>query len=203
VTDYSNLQPIVAAEYLALADLLTWASEADWNTPSLCDGWRVREVIAHLTMPARYDQEAFLAELRAHNFDFGLLSNEVAARDAQLDTPELVANLRAETLLHWAPPEGGYHGALNHVVIHGLDVTVPLGVQRRPPDETLRIVLDDLTAGGVHAHFGTNLTGRALEATDLDWSYGSGPALRGLAGHLALVLCGRRIPPGQLQGEPL
>jgi len=38
------------------------------------------------------------------------------------------------------------------VVIHGLDATVPLGVPRRSPDATIRIVLDDLTTGGVGEH---------------------------------------------------
>jgi uncharacterized protein (TIGR03083 family) len=203
VIDDTTIQPAVAAEYLALADVLSSTSETAWNTPSLCEAWSVREVIAHLTMPARYDQDAFMAELRARNFDFGHLSNEIAARDAQLATEDLLANLRAEVLLHWVPPEGGHHGALNHVVIHGLDVTVPLRVHRLPPDETMQVVLDDLARGGVHAHFGTVITGRRLEATDLDWSYGSGPGLRGMAGDLALVLCGRTIPPGRLEGEPL
>ena len=82
---------------------------------------------------------------------------------------------------HWTPPGGGWHGAVNHVVIHGLDVTVPLGVPRRSPDATIRVVLDDLTGGGVQAHFGTSIEGRRLQATDLDWSYGSGPVLRGPA----------------------
>ena len=104
---------------------------------------------------------------------------------------------------HWTPPGGGYHGALNHVVIHGLDVTVPLGVPRRSPDGTIRIVLDDLTRGDVHEHFGTSIEGRSLQATDLDWSCGSGPPLRGKAEDLALVLCGRTLPPGRIHGEPL
>jgi hypothetical protein len=81
---------------------------------------------------------------------------------------------------HWTPPGGGYHGTLNHVVIHGLDVTVPLGVPRRCPDETIRMVLDDLVGGG-HAHFGTQIEGRELQASDLDWSHGSGAVLRGEA----------------------
>jgi hypothetical protein len=89
------------------------------------------------------------------------------------------------------------------VVIHGLDVTVPLGVPRRSPDATIRVVLDDLTAGGVHERFGTSIQGRNLQASDLDWSYGSGPALRGPAGYLALVLCGRAVPEGRLEGKPL
>jgi len=89
------------------------------------------------------------------------------------------------------------------VVIHGLDVTVPLRVPRRSPDDTIRIVLDDLTSGGVHEHFGTSIEGRSLQATDLDWSYKSGPALRGAAEDLALVLCGRTLPAGRIEGEPL
>jgi hypothetical protein len=88
------------------------------------------------------------------------------------------------------------------VVIHGLDVTVPLGVPRAP-DESIRVVLSDLTEGGVGEHFGTVLEGRSLQATDLDWSYGSGPLLRGAAGDLAVVLCGRAVPEGRLEGEPL
>jgi uncharacterized protein (TIGR03083 family) len=202
VTDDAAIQPTVASEYLALADVMAAAAEADWNASSLCEGWRVREVIAHMTMAARYDQATFMAELQARDLDFGRLSNEIAARDAQLPTAELVANLRADTLLHWAP-RGSYHDALNHVVIHGLDVMVPLGDRRYPPAETLQIVLDDLTAGGVHEHFGTSIIGRRLETTDLDWSYGSGQVLRGNAGDLALALCGREVPPGRLEGDSL
>jgi uncharacterized protein (TIGR03083 family) len=174
-----DLQHRTAREFLALADVLDAVTPSQWDTPSLCTGWRVREVIAHLTMPARYGPEQFMAELAAFSFDFGRLSDTVAARDAALPTCELIADLRSETMQRWTPPEGGQRGALNHVVVHGLDVTVPLAAPRRDDAETLRVVLEDLTAGGAHAHFGTVIDGRRLEATDLDWSHGSGAALRG------------------------
>jgi uncharacterized protein (TIGR03083 family) len=203
MTTDTHLQPAVAAEFVSLADLLAAASDAQWDTPSLCEGWRVREVIAHMTMAARYSEAEFMAELQRCDFDFTRLSNEVAGRDAGLATSELVANLRSDVMQHWAPPGGGYHGALNHVVIHGLDVTVPLGVPRRSPDDTIRVVLDDLAQGGGHANFGCVITGRRIEACDLDWSYGSGPVLRGAAGDLALAMCGRAVPRGRLDGEPL
>jgi uncharacterized protein (TIGR03083 family) len=193
----ADLQPVVAAEFLALADLLGSATERQWDTPSLCAGWRVREVVAHMTMAARYPEDRFMAELRRCGFDFGRLSNEIASRDAGLPPGELVANLRSVVMQHWTPPGGGYRGALNHVVIHGLDITVPLGVPRRSPDETMRIVLDDLTTGGIHEHFGTTIEGRSFQATDIGWSYGSGPPLRGRAEDLALMLCGRTVPAGR------
>ncbi len=68
MTEDTDLQP-EAAEYLALADLLASIAEAEWDCPSLCDGWRVREVVAHLTMPARYGNAEFMTELEAHGFD--------------------------------------------------------------------------------------------------------------------------------------
>src|SRR4249920_1644856 len=101
VTNDTHLQPAVAAEYQSLADLLAAAPDAQWDTPSLCAGWRVREVIAHLTMAARYSEEEFMAELRRCDFDFGRLSNEIAARDAELPASELVASLRSEVMQHW------------------------------------------------------------------------------------------------------
>ena len=104
LTDDAYLQPTVATELTSLADLLDAASGAQWDTASLCAGWRVREVVAHMTMAARYSQEQFMAELQRCGFDFTRLSNEVAARDADLPTDALIANLRSEVMQHWAPP---------------------------------------------------------------------------------------------------
>jgi uncharacterized protein (TIGR03083 family) len=191
----TTIQPLVAETYLALADSLDRHPAGDWATLSLCVGWRVREVVAHMTMPARYDEAAFMAELQEDNFDFEKLSKRVAVRDANLPTENLVAGLRSGVLHHWCPPGGGDHGALNHAVIHSLDITVPLGEPRCATDEAMRIVLDDLTHGGVHAHFGTDTEGRAFSATDIDWSYGTGNKVSGTAADLALSLCGRNVPP--------
>ena len=198
-----TLHEMIAAERRELADVLDALTAQAWDHATLCDGWRVREVVAHMTMPARYSQEEFMTELRRCEFDFTRLSNEVASRDASRPADELVAGLRSDVMQRWTPPGGGYHGALIHVVIHGLDVTVPLGASRCSPDQTIRVVLDNLTAGGGHAHFGTVIDGRRLEASDLDWSRGSGQVLRGATGDLALALCGRAVPAERLEGEPL
>jgi hypothetical protein len=157
-----DLQALVAANYVALADLLETLPAERWETSSMCEGWRVREVVAHLTMPARYSEDEFMAELRDDSFDFTRLSNRIASRDAQLPTGDLVWNLRDEGLHRWTPPGGGYRGALNHVVIHSLDITVPLGEPRCASDTAIRSVLDDLTEGGGHANFGTDIRGRSL-----------------------------------------
>ena len=201
--DDIDLQTAVAAQCMALAGLLSTASDATWDAESLCAGWRVREVVAHMTMPARYSEGEFMVELERCGYDLTRLSNEIATKDAELPSAQLVADLRSDVLHHWTPPEGGYHGALNHAVIHSLDVAVPLGETRFVPDETIRVVLDDLTQGGAHEHFGIDIEGRLFEASDLDWSFGSGGPLRGAAEDLALVMCGRMVPSGRLSGTPL
>ena len=78
---------------------------------------------------------------------------------------------------HWTPPGGGYAGALNHVVIHGLDITVPLGVQRRSSGETIRVVLDDLTIVGC----------RELEVVLTKRKRGAGEQRRGAHGLAAAL----------------
>jgi uncharacterized protein (TIGR03083 family) len=197
-----DLAAAVAAEFLALTEVLDGLPDAAWDAPSLCEDWRVREVVAHLTMPVRYSPEAFRAELRDCGGDFTGLSNRVASRDAALPTNVLVGRLRDETMHRWIPPGGGPIGALNHVLIHSLDITVPLGLPCRSPEETIRAVLDDLTEGGTHAHFGVALTALSLHATDMDWSFGSGTPITGAAADLALLLCARTLPDGRL-GRPV
>jgi uncharacterized protein (TIGR03083 family) len=183
----------IAAEFIALAGALDAQPESSWDTPSLCEGWRVREVVAHMTMPVRYSTDQFMAELQDCGGDFTVLSNRVASRDAALPHAQLLANLRDEDLHQWTPPGGGEVGALNHVVVHGLDITVPLGLGRLSPDNTARSVLDDLAAGRTHERFGVDLHGLQLRATDLNWSYGSGTPVTGTAADLILRMSGRNF----------
>jgi uncharacterized protein (TIGR03083 family) len=190
----AHLQPLVAAELVALADALDPLPAAAWDAPSRCERWRVREVVAHLTMAARYDADAFRAELETDGFDFGILSDRIAARDGALGPAALVADLRSDAMASWAPPGGGFAGALTHVVVHGLDITDPLGLGRVASDDATRLVLDGLTSGGGHAHFGTDVAGLELRASDLDWSWGAGTPVEAPAGALVLALCARTGP---------
>ena len=193
-----DLQAAVAAEFTWLAEVLDGLSDLAWDTPSLCAGWRVREVVAHMTMAVRYGPPEFYAELNASKGDFTLLSNRVAARDGALPTTTLVSNLRDDAMHAWIPPGGGLIGALTHVVIHGLDITVPLGVARPASDETVLAVLDHLTLAGGHTNFGFELDRLCLQATDTNWTFGSGTPMSGTATDLALLVTGRTLPPGRI-----
>lgn len=192
--DAGSLGALVSECYLQLATTLEAMPEAAWDRASLCEGWRVREAVAHVTMPARYDAEAFAEEMRACEYDFDRFSNTVAARDGALPVDRLLAELRSEDLHRWQPPGGGVEGALTHVVVHSLDVTVPLGVPSAASEKAIGQVLEQLTRGGAHEHFGTDIEGRRFEATEVDWSFGSGQVERAPAAEILLRLAGRRVP---------
>jgi hypothetical protein len=95
---------------------------------------------------------------------------------------------------------GGLPGALTHDVVHGLDITIPLGIEHPVSEPALRVVLDNATGPLNQKHFGIDLTGIRLEADDLDWAYGDGEPLRGAARHVLMVLMDRRLPAGALIG---
>ena len=186
-----DVQPWVRDTYEGLAELLTRAA---WDAPTLCAGWQVRHLVAHVTMPARLSPEQFGAEMAAARGDFGVLSDTVAARDAALPTDDLLAALRSPRLHDWQPPGGGATGALSHAVVHSLDVTVALDVPPTAPAPAVSAVLDLLADGDV---FGVDPGGVRLEATDTGWSAGAGDVVRADSGALVALLAGRTLPDGR------
>lgn len=201
VTD-TQLKSLVAAERQAMAAVLSGLPDQSWNAPTLCAGWRVREVVAHMTMLYRYSTARFLAELARSGGRFDRMADRRARQDGSGPTSGLVSVMADSAVSARKPPGVGFEGALIHDVIHGLDVTVPLGLDRRVPEVSLRIVLAGITKPRSLKHFGTGLDDVELRAEDLDWSFGSGTPLFGAAQDLALVICGRRLPAGRLRGEP-
>lgn len=192
-THDDTLQALVGRQLATLADALSDQPASVADAPSLCEGWAVKNVVAHMTMAARYDGPAFGRELAAAGGKFQRLSETVARRDGELPFPQLLADLRSDTMAAWTPPGGGAMGALSHVVIHGLDITSAVDLPRTCDDEACRRVLDAM-ASGLADHFGTDPSGRELRATDLDWQHGEGRATEASAADLILALAGRRRP---------
>jgi uncharacterized protein (TIGR03083 family) len=195
-----DLMPTITAERHAFSAVLEGLTEPDWDAPSLCSGWRVREVVAHMTMPFRYPGPRFLAELVRSRGDFARMADRIARRDAQAPIDTLLDGWRSNEGHRWKPPGGGRMGALTHDVVHGLDITIPLGIEHPVSDRALRLVLDHATTPLSLRHFGLDLIGVRLEADDLDWSFGDGEPLRGAARSLLMVLMDRRLPAGLLTG---
>jgi uncharacterized protein (TIGR03083 family) len=187
----TDIRQMIAAERHELATLLKELPTDRWDAPSLCEGWRTREVVAHVTMPYRYSTSRFLLELAKSGGQFNQMSDRLARRDAaELSTAELTDCLAANVDHPWKPPGGGFEGALSHDVIHGLDITVALGIDRTVPPERIRIVLNGLSPKHLK-YFGVDLTGIQLKATDLGWTYGAGELVEAPAQDLLLKVCGR------------
>jgi uncharacterized protein (TIGR03083 family) len=198
----ADLTETIAADHRELAAVLSNLPAESWDAPSLCAGWRVREVAAHITMPFRYSNARFAIEMIRARGQFHQMADRCARRDAAAAPGELAAALRDNATYPWKPPGGGLEAALTHDVIHGLDVTAPLGIGRRIPEERLRIVLGTSTRPNARKHFGASLTGIELVADDIEWLFGSGTPLSGAARDLARVLCGARPPAGRLRHSP-
>lgn len=193
----TDLQSWVAPTCDGLAGLLASAPAETWDAPSLCQGWQVRHVVAHVTMPARLTPAQFGAEMAAAGGDFAVFSDTVAARDASLPLAGQLDALRSPVLHAWQPPGGGAAGALSHAVIHSLDVTVALDRPAVAPGAAVIAVLDQLAAAD-GAWFGVDLTGVRLEASDTDWSRGAGAVVRADSGRLLALLSGRTLPDGRV-----
>jgi uncharacterized protein (TIGR03083 family) len=195
-----GLMPLIAAERRAFGEVLAGLSDVEWDASSLCDGWRVREVVAHMTMPFRFSTPRFLGEMVRSRGNFARMSDRVARRDAQAPVGTLLDGWRTNVDTRWRPPGGGFEGALTHDVVHGLDITIPLGIEHPVSEAALRTVLDNATTPLSLKHFGRDLDDVRLEADDLDWAFGDGEALRGAARHLLMVLMDRQLPAGALSG---
>ena len=198
-----TIQDMIAAQRGELAGVLDALPASGWDEPTLCAGWRVREVVAHVTMPFRYSGRRFVLELARSRGKFNEMADRVALRDAARMSPaELAEAVRSNISHPWRPPGGGFDGALAHDVIHSLDITVPLGLAFAVPEERLRRVLPASANDKTVMFFGTDLTGIEFRARDLDWSLGAGTPLTGAAADLLLAMCGRKLPAGRLEGEP-
>lgn len=179
------------AERERLVALLRDLTSEQWAHPSLCDGWRVREVVAHMTSMYRDSLWRLVRGMVAARGSYNRYAARAALQDtARLSDGELLESMAANTRHPWRPPGGGQAGALSHDVIHGLDITEALGLPG-PPVEALRIELDGVKPRNVK-FFGVDLAGTRLVATDTDWSLGEGTPHRATAKELLLTITGRR-----------
>ncbi|HEV2376852.1 MAG TPA: maleylpyruvate isomerase family mycothiol-dependent enzyme [Streptosporangiaceae bacterium] len=194
------MMDLIVAERRALVGVLEDLSADQWHAPSLCEGWTVAHVVAHLTMPFRISPEEFGQGMAQAHGDFTVFSDAVAARDSELPQADLVAALRDNVANPWQPPGGGLVGALSHDIIHGLDTARPLGITYPVPDQAMTAVLDMAVSPGGESLFGFDLRGIELRASDLGWSSGTGDPVIGHSRDVLLLTAGRIVPPEAFTG---
>lgn len=191
----------VCAERLRLAGFVADLTDEQWATPSLCSGWTVRDVVAHLTTTTRTSVPRLLrAAVRARG-SFDRVVVDLAAERAAVSTAaELVAQLRESAASTRRMPGSSPMDPLMDLVVHAQDVARPLGRRHvSPPDVVaacLAYVATNRFMGGPQ-----RLAGVRLVSTDTGWTHGDGAELRGPDIDLLLATAGRRAGLDGLEGS--
>lgn len=192
---------LIATERRRVADLLDSLDEAQWAVPSLCDGWTVRDVAAHLTAGWRFPKVRFTGLMVRHRGFDG--ANAAAARIlARRPTNEIVADLRDNAANPFAPPIVGLVAQLADVITHGQDIARPLGLTHDVDPAVVRPALDlsvSRKAGLVSPT--KHRQDIQFVADDQDWSWGSGAPVHGSSTSVLIVLLGRAAGVDALDGR--
>ncbi|WP_033290610.1 maleylpyruvate isomerase family mycothiol-dependent enzyme [Amycolatopsis jejuensis] len=194
-----NVRTLAREERADFADLLDTLTPEQWEMPSLCVGWTVREVVAHAVSYDELGARGLTRRLARARLSLSR-ANALGLAEYRVRPPqELVAVMRRNP-----QPRGllaAFGGMIGFVdgLIHQQDIRRPLGLPRTIPEVRLKRVLRlALVAPPVGA--AQRLRGLRAIATDLDWSAGKGTEVRGPAEALLLSLAGRRAAVADLTG---
>lgn len=186
-----------------LCDLLADLDDDQWRQPSLCPGWTVRDVAAHLTLQ-QLGPGAVLAQMFYWRGSIDRTTAHVARRRAAaLTTEQLIAEIRATI------------GSRRHIVVvtrletlcdilvHSQDIAIPLGRHLDLPADAAAVSASRTLSMRWPPPLPSakKMAGFRLTATDISWSAGDGPTIRGPIAALLLVCCGRTAALPQLTGD--
>ncbi len=188
--DVADVWQAIDTERSRLADLCEDLSPREWTTPSLCDGWRAREVAAHLTQAHMGLWPATVGIVRAGG-SFDRMIRDSAVRQAALPVEEYPRRLRAMVGFRRTAPFISPMEPLIDVLVHGQDIAVPLGRPWPVPVDAATAAARRVWATGFPFHARRRLAGLRLRATDADLVLGSGATVEGPVGALLLLLTGR------------
>ncbi|MCW2556387.1 MAG: hypothetical protein JWP55_351 [Mycobacterium sp.] len=185
-----------------LADLLSGLTPEQWAHPSLCAGWRVREVAAHVVSFEEMSPRELTARFVRGRLQMNRINGLGVSDLAGDSTEQLIALLRDN-----AEPKGmsaafGGRVALTDNMIHQQDIRRPLGLARTIPAERLRAALDFVRYSPT-IRGALRVRAVRLVATDCDWCYGTGAEVRGPGEALLMVMAGRPDALRELDGPGL
>ena len=83
--DYDALR---LQELAAISELLHELRPEEWDVPSLCDGWRVRDVIGHMSLGYTTPMGTMLAKVGRYGFNVPKASREESIAYASANSPD-------------------------------------------------------------------------------------------------------------------
>ena len=193
---------MIHAERSSLADTLAGLTPDQWATPSLCAGWNVQQLAAHVLAGAEQTGPHFASGMVRSGFRFDTFMKRDVERLSALTTDEITERLRARTSTTNRPP-APVVAMLGEVVVHGEDLRRPLGLTRSPDGEASRACLELYRTASFPVGGRKRIHGLRLVAPDADWSTGDGPEVTGPALSLLLAMTGRDAGLAELTGDGL
>ena len=201
--DVEEAWRVVEQHRRAVADLLEGITPQQWESPSLCAGWRVRDVAAHLTLLSLPPSPgSLLADLIRARGSMHVLNTLAAKRRAARPPEQLLTDLRSYAGSRKLPVVTDRRNVLFDVLVHGQDIAVPLGFDLPVPPAAAAEGATRVWTMGWPFWARRRLRGLHLSATDVDWSMGSGAEVRGSIRAMLLLLTGRTAAAAPLLSGP-
>jgi uncharacterized protein (TIGR03083 family) len=195
----ADTMSLARVERTDLAELLAGLTPAQWDAPTLCDQWRVRELVAHVYSYEDLGWGQLALRMLTAGGSVDRANAAGVADHADKSTGELLARARQHVQPAGLTSMMGGRIALTDGMIHQQDIRRPLGLPRQIPADRLTAALD--TARSAPTLSAPKLIkGLTLRATDLDWVTGTGPEVEGTGEALLMAMAGRRSVATELAG---
>ena len=186
----ADLIPMIQAERGSLAEFLGTLTPEQWRTQTLCDKWKVQDVVGHLVAAAKVTAGHFFLGLAKTRGSFDRFVEGDLLQYAA-GTPAEVKQRFDGIINSTRTPPGPKYVALGEVMVHGEDIRRPFGVKGDHPPEHLVTIAELYKKTGAPLRAKKRVAGLKLTATDVDWSTGDGPEVSGPAMSLILAMVGR------------
>ena len=191
--DSGQIWTVIDTQRADLADLLDGLTAEQWTAPSLCDGWRVREVAAHLTHSHMSPLRA-MAEAARSGFRFDPMIRRLALEDSRSPT-QITAALRGMVGSRKKILGTTDRDPLMDILVHGQDIAVPLGIDRPMPTAAAVDVANHLWRMRFPMKPASRMRGVRLVADDADFAAGEGREVRAPIRDIVMMLAGRVPAP--------
>jgi uncharacterized protein (TIGR03083 family) len=182
----------VDEQRIGLAGLLEGLTAEQWTAPSLCDGWQVRDVAAHLTHSHMHPVRAIVEAARS-GFRFDSMIQRLGREDPRSQA-EIAIALRGMAGSRKRVPGTSVQQPLIELLVHGQDITVPLGIDWPMPLDAAHEVAQKLSGMTFPLNGQRRLAGVRLVATDAEFAAGEGREVQVPIGDIVMVLAGRAQP---------
>jgi uncharacterized protein (TIGR03083 family) len=195
-----DVWPTIHTERAALAADLQGLADAQWATPSLCSGWSVRDVLAHMTATARMTPPGFFLKMLTSGFSFQKLQARDIALERGASPAATLARFRSQISSSSHPP-GPNDSWLGEVLVHGEDIRRPLGIRHAYPIDACVQTANFYKGSNLIIGAKSRIDGLRLRATDTDWAHGAGPEVSGPIHSLVIAMTGRKAAVADLSGD--